>query len=226
MNLWNRIKKVLGFSYERHVKVPPGVYEARIRKAREDFERRAAKAKIKPFSGGLDSERLAEIQKQLGHKKLTVHFTGEPAPGKLPGLHPAPAPVPEYREHWADDDGESLDALAPAMKHAASSTGDMGLEFERAKEKGRERMNENMEQLRPDYYRTEIDLIDAWAALFPPNEFRAIMKSHIMKYTFRYNEKGGLRDLEKAEEFIGRLKAWEEAEECIGRLKAWEEEQE
>ena len=66
-------------------------------------------------------------------------------------------------------------------------------------------------KIKPDYYRVgERDLIESWSKIFGPEQFRAIMKSHIQKYVHRYDQKNGRDDLEKANYFINRLAKWED----------------
>ena len=67
-----------------------------------------------------------------------------------------------------------------------------------------------MNVIKPEHYRGgEVDLIDGWALNYSVEEFRAIMKSHIHKYIYRYEKKGGLEDLQKAKYYIERLEQFE-----------------
>lgn len=63
----------------------------------------------------------------------------------------------------------------------------------------------------PSHYRQgKTDLFETWYLTYPFNEFRAIMKSHIVKYLHRYQDKNGTEDLDKASYCIQRLREYEE----------------
>ena len=65
--------------------------------------------------------------------------------------------------------------------------------------------------IKPEHYVSgEIDRIEVWYRTMPFEGFRWAMKSHIDKYVYRYDTKGGVEDLDKAMEFIWRLKEYEE----------------
>ena len=59
------------------------------------------------------------------------------------------------------------------------------------------------------YKRNGKDLIESWKERMSEDQFRESMKTHIDKYVWRYNKKNGVEDLDKATEFIRRLKEWE-----------------
>lgn len=64
----------------------------------------------------------------------------------------------------------------------------------------------NEKTIEPDYYRNNgTDLIEMWSKLFSVDGFRTAMKSHIMKYVVRYDQKNKIEDLEKAKYYIERL---------------------
>ena len=66
----------------------------------------------------------------------------------------------------------------------------------------------------PSHYRQgKTDLFETWYLTYPFNEFRAIMKSHIVKYLHRYQDKNGIEDLDKASYCIKRLREYEEREQ-------------
>ena len=66
----------------------------------------------------------------------------------------------------------------------------------------------------PSHYRQgKADLFETWYLTYPFNEFRAIMKSHIAKYLYRYQDKNGTEDLDKASYCIKRLREYEEREQ-------------
>lgn len=55
------------------------------------------------------------------------------------------------------------------------------------------------------YNQGEIDVIEALYKTMPLEAFRGFMKGNIIKYTIRYNLKGGIEDLEKAKVYLNRL---------------------
>lgn len=66
--------------------------------------------------------------------------------------------------------------------------------------------------IKPDHYKKNgMDLIDNFKNIFDEKEFRAVMKSNILRYTIRYENKNGIEDLIKANEFNKRLVEWEES---------------
>lgn len=72
------------------------------------------------------------------------------------------------------------------------------------------------EGLKPDninpnhYNKGKKDLIEMWYQTMPLEQFRGAMKSNIIKYTMRYENKNQLEDLNKALEYLKRLKEYEE----------------
>ena len=52
------------------------------------------------------------------------------------------------------------------------------------------------------YTRGEIECIDAIRASMTPVEFQAYCKGNVMKYIWRYVDKGGVEDLEKARVYL------------------------
>lgn len=74
------------------------------------------------------------------------------------------------------------------------------------------------ESLKPDnikpnhYNKGKKDLIEMWYQTMTLEQFRGSMKSNIIKYTMRYENKNGVEDLNKAIEYIERLKKYEENE--------------
>lgn len=63
------------------------------------------------------------------------------------------------------------------------------------------------DNIKPSHYRKgEVDLIESWYQTMPFDGFRWAMKSHIMKYIYRFEEKNGAEDLDKATYYIERLK--------------------
>ncbi len=58
----------------------------------------------------------------------------------------------------------------------------------------------------PDHYcQGDIECIDAIKASMKPNEFCAYCKGNVMKYLWRWIDKGGLMDLEKARVYLNWL---------------------
>lgn len=71
-------------------------------------------------------------------------------------------------------------------------------------------MNGTSSEIEPEHYEQgDIDRIEVWYQTMPFEGFRWAMKSHIDKYVYRYELKGGVADLDKAMEFIRRLRAYE-----------------
>lgn len=56
------------------------------------------------------------------------------------------------------------------------------------------------------YAITELDPINAYRqGLLTPDEFRGFCKGNVIKYLYRYEEKGGVEDLKKARNYINEL---------------------
>lgn len=73
--------------------------------------------------------------------------------------------------------------------------------------------NENLKQdnIKPNHYnKGKKDLIEMWYQTMTLEQFRGAMKSNIIKYTMRYENKNQLEDLNKALEYLKRLKEYEE----------------
>ncbi|QNR52529.1 nucleotide kinase [Enterococcus phage AE4_17] len=72
------------------------------------------------------------------------------------------------------------------------------------------------ESLKPDnikpthYNKGKKDLIEMWYQTMTLEQFRGSMKSNIIKYTMRYENKNGIEDIDKAIEYLTRLKGYEE----------------
>lgn len=65
--------------------------------------------------------------------------------------------------------------------------------------------------IKPTHYnKGKKDLIEMWYQTMPLEQFRGAMKSNIIKYTMRYENKNQLEDLNKAIEYLKRLKEYEE----------------
>ena len=65
--------------------------------------------------------------------------------------------------------------------------------------------------IKPNHYvNGKIDLIESWFQTYPYEQFVSIMESHIDKYVKRHRYKNGIEDLNKAIEYISRLKYYEE----------------
>ena len=59
---------------------------------------------------------------------------------------------------------------------------------------------------RPNHYTgSEIECIDAIKACLPPAEFEGYLRGNVMKYIWRFRQKGGRKDLEKAEWYLDKL---------------------
>ncbi|URG13551.1 hypothetical protein EFN13_12 [Enterococcus phage N13] len=69
------------------------------------------------------------------------------------------------------------------------------------------------DNIKPKHYnKGKKDLIEMWYQTMTLEQFRGSMKSNIIKYTMRYENKNGVEDLNKAIEYIERLKKYEEKE--------------
>lgn len=67
------------------------------------------------------------------------------------------------------------------------------------------------DNIKPNHYKQgKEDLIEMWYRTMTLEQFRGAMKSNIIKYTMRYENKNGVEDLNKAIEYIERLKKYEE----------------
>lgn len=64
---------------------------------------------------------------------------------------------------------------------------------------------EDKDNINPDHYQGEIECIDAIKASMPAEQYRGYLKGNIIKYIWRYEHKGGVEDLEKAEWYIDKL---------------------
>jgi hypothetical protein len=70
----------------------------------------------------------------------------------------------------------------------------------------------------PPHYQGSIECIEAIEASMSPEAFKGALKANVMKYIWRYEHKGGLESLQKAQWYLTRLIATVEAEE--GRKQA------
>ncbi|MGI5892815.1 MAG: DUF3310 domain-containing protein [Bacillota bacterium] len=62
------------------------------------------------------------------------------------------------------------------------------------------------DNINPIHYRQgEIECIDAIKASMPIGQYKGYLKGNIIKYIWRYEEKGSVEDLRKAEWYIKRL---------------------
>ena len=74
-------------------------------------------------------------------------------------------------------------------------------------------INESLksDNIKPNHYnKGKKDLIEMWYQTMPLEQFRGAMKSNVIKYTMRYENKNQLEDLNKALEYLKRLKEYEE----------------
>ena len=59
---------------------------------------------------------------------------------------------------------------------------------------------------RPSHYASgEIECIDAMRAQMTPEEFQGHLKGNVVKYMWRWREKGGVESLRKARWYLDRL---------------------
>jgi hypothetical protein len=64
----------------------------------------------------------------------------------------------------------------------------------------------------PPHYQGSIECIEAIEASMSPEAFKGALKANVMKYIWRYETKGGLESLQKAQWYLTRLIATVEAE--------------
>ena len=55
------------------------------------------------------------------------------------------------------------------------------------------------------YTQGGIECIDAMESAMPPDQFEGYLRGNILKYTWRYDRKNGLQDLEKARWYLDKL---------------------
>ena len=83
------------------------------------------------------------------------------------------------------------------------------LEFHDAVElyrKAAEQADQNDPVNHPSHYASGgIECIDAIQASMTPEEFQGYLKGNIMKYVWRWREKGGRQDLQKANWYLTKL---------------------
>ncbi len=61
-------------------------------------------------------------------------------------------------------------------------------------------------KINPNYYRKgRMELMDIMKELMTPEEVSGFLKGNIFKYVYRYEEKNGIEDLQKAEWYMGQL---------------------
>jgi hypothetical protein len=70
----------------------------------------------------------------------------------------------------------------------------------------------------PPHYQGSIECIEAIEASMSPEAFKGALKANVMKYVWRYETKGGLESLQKAQWYLTRLIAVVETER--GQIKA------
>ena len=57
----------------------------------------------------------------------------------------------------------------------------------------------------PSHYKTTIECIEAIKAAMTEQQFQGYLRGNVIKYLWRYENKGGKTDLEKAEWYLKRL---------------------
>ena len=57
----------------------------------------------------------------------------------------------------------------------------------------------------PHYASSSIECIDAMQAMLTPEQFIGYLRGNIFKYQWRYENKGGIQDLEKSQWYLNRL---------------------
>ena len=66
----------------------------------------------------------------------------------------------------------------------------------------------------PPHYQGAIECINAIEASMEPRAFKGFLKGNIQKYVWRYEEKGGVESLQKAQWYLNRLISTIETEEA------------
>ena len=66
----------------------------------------------------------------------------------------------------------------------------------------------------PPHYQGAIECINAIEASMEPRAFKGFLKGNIQKYVWRYEEKGGVESLQKAQWYLNRLIVTIENEEA------------
>jgi hypothetical protein len=69
----------------------------------------------------------------------------------------------------------------------------------------------------PPHYQGSIECIDAIEASMSAEAFKGSLKANVIKYVWRYEAKGGVESLQKAQWYLNRLIATIEAEEAKSR---------
>jgi hypothetical protein len=67
---------------------------------------------------------------------------------------------------------------------------------------------------RPPHYQGFVECIDAIEASMSAEAFKGALKANVMKYVWRYETKGGVESLQKAQWYLNRLIVTIEAEEA------------
>ena len=67
---------------------------------------------------------------------------------------------------------------------------------------------------RPPHYQGSVECIDAIEASMSAEAFKGALKANVMKYVWRYETKGGVESLQKAQWYLNRLIVTIEAEEA------------
>ena len=64
-----------------------------------------------------------------------------------------------------------------------------------------------MSKINPEHYKFGgVECIDAIKGSLSPEQFKGYLKASIIKYLWRYEQKNGLEDLEKADWFLRKLR--------------------
>lgn len=62
------------------------------------------------------------------------------------------------------------------------------------------------DNINPSHYKQgKIEAIDALEAAMSPEQFEGYLKGNILKYCWRYENKGGVEDLKKAQWYLSKL---------------------
>jgi hypothetical protein len=61
------------------------------------------------------------------------------------------------------------------------------------------------EEVNPAHYKTTIECIEAIKSAMTEQQFQGYLRGNVIKYLWRYEQKGGQTDLKKAEWYLKRL---------------------
>lgn len=94
------------------------------------------------------------------------------------------------------------DLLTAMLDHSAMSINDQYAEIEKVRQASKDNVNN------PQHYnKGGVECIDAIEASMTPEAFKGYLKGNVQKYMWRYEQKGGVESLRKAQWYLERLVA-------------------